>query len=549
MAVEGVVTMLSESVRRNWTLEALTDYKGATFTYGDIGRKVAKLHLLFEAAGIERGDKIAICGRNSSNWAVAFLAALTYGAVVVPILHEFKTDNIHNIINHSDARLVFVSGAIWELIDEENIRSVLGIIQLSDFSILLSRSEALDTARAQIETLFAERYPTPFGPSDIRYEEPDEEALAVLNYTSGTSGHAKGVMIPHRALTSNMQFAYGVVLLNPGDKVVSMLPMAHAYGMSFEFLWEMTLGAHVYFLTRTPSPKIIHQAFTDVRPNLIVAVPLIIEKIIKKGVLPRMGAFPMNVLVNIPVVNDAVHSSVREQVMRMFGGNFYEVIIGGAGFNKDVERFLHSIRFPYTVGYGSTECAPIICYEDWKTARPGSCGKAVINMEVRIDSEDPEHVAGEVLCRGKNVMLGYYKNEALTREVLDADGWYHTGDLGIMDSSGRLYIRGRSKNMILGPSGHNIYPEEIEDVLNTYPYVAESLIVERGNDLVALVYPDMERVTAEELSVDALQAVMDKNRKKLNKTLPVYSQISKITLQAEEFEKTPKKSIKRFLYQ
>ena len=547
--MEDIVSMMEKSMQKNWSRDALTDYKGATMQYKDVARKIEKLHLLFETIGIEKGDKVAICGRNSSNWAVAFLATLTYGAVVVPILHEFKADNIHNIINHSEAKLAFIGDAIWENLVFDYMPGVLGVVQLNDYSILETRTDKLTYAREHLNELFGHKYPNRFEPKDISYFRPDPEALAMINYTSGSTGFSKGVMIPYRALSSNMEFAYGVLLMNPGDKVVSMLPLAHMYGMAFEFLFEMTLGAQVYFLTRTPSPKVVFAALSEVKPNLIVAVPLIIEKIIKKGILPRMEAFPMNVLVNIPIVNEAVRNSVRDQMIRSFGGNFYEVIIGGAAFNQEIDKFLHSIRFPYTVGYGATECAPIICYEDWKTARVASCGKAVINMEVRIDSSDPENVPGEILCRGKNVMLGYYKNEALTGETIDADGWMHTGDLGVMDKDGRLYIRGRSKNMLLGPSGQNIYPEEIEDKLNSYPFVGESLVIEREGKIVALVYPDNERIVREGVTAQQLDAAMEQNRVEINKTLPAYSQIARITLQGEEFEKTAKKSIKRFMYQ
>jgi len=546
--MEDIVKLVEKSLRKNWTLDALTDYRGTTLQFKDVARKIEKLHILFETVGIEKGDKIAICGRNSSHWAVAFLATLTYGAVAVPILHEFKPDNVHNIVNHSDARLLFVGESNWEGMDEQSIPNVLGVILMSDFSILVSRTERLTYAREHLNELFGRKFPSRFEAKDIHFDEPDPESLALINYTSGSTGRSKGVMIPYRALSSNIEFAYGVVLMNPGDKIVSMLPMAHMYGMAFEFLYEFTVGVHIYLLTRIPSPKIVFQAFNEVKPNLIVAVPLIIEKIIKKNVLPRMATFPMNVLSRIPLAGDAVRNSVRDQMIRSFGGNFYEIIIGGAAFNPEVDKFLHSIRFPYTVGYGATECAPIVCYEDWKTARVGSCGKAVINMEVRINSDDPEHVAGEILCRGKNVMLGYYKNDELTRETIDADGWLHTGDLGVMDADGRLYIKGRSKNMILGPSGQNIYPEEIEDQLNSYPFVAESLVVDRGGTLVALVYPDTDRVAAEGKSADDLAAAMEANRVAINKTLPVYSQIARFVIQEEEFEKTPKKSIKRFLY-
>ena len=547
--MEDIVKLIEKSLKTNWTLDALTDYRGTTHQYKDVARKIEKLHILFETIGIEKGDKIAICGRNSSHWAVAFLASMTYGAVVVPILHEFKPDNVHNIINHSDSRLLFVGESNWEGLDEHSIPDVLGVVRLSDFAVLVSRTEKLIYAREHLNELFGRKFPSRFEAKDISFPSPDPESLALINYTSGSTGHSKGVMIPYRALSSNIEFAYGVILMNPGDKIVSMLPMAHTYGMSFEFLFEFTVGAHIYLLTRIPSPKIVFQAFNEVKPDLIIAVPLIIEKIIKKNVLPRMSTFPVNVLTRIPIVNEAVRNSVRDQMVRSFGGKFYEVIIGGAAFNPEIDKFLHTIHFPYTVGYGATECAPIICYEDWKTTKVGSCGKAVINMEVRINSADPEHEAGEILCRGKNVMLGYYKNEELTRETIDADGWLHTGDLGIMDKDGRVFIKGRSKNMILGPSGQNIYPEEIEDQLNSMPFVSESLVVEREGALVALVYPDPDSVAAEGKTAEDVGALMEANRVALNKMLPVYSQIARFVIQVEEFEKTPKKSIKRFLYQ
>lgn len=546
--MEGVIQLLEESMRRNWDRDALTDYKGETLRYCDVARRIAKLHLFFEAMGMQRGDRIAICGRNSSNWGVVALASLTYGTVTVPILHEFKADTIHNIINHSEARLVFVGDVIWEGIVPEAIPNVRSVLQLNDMRVLFSRDEQTVYAIDHLNELFGNRYPHRFDRSCICYEAPDEEVMALINYTSGSTGFAKGVMIPYRALTSNLEFVYGKILLNPGDRVVSMLPMAHMYGFTFEFLWEMTLGAHVFLLTRLPSPKVIFEAFSVVKPNVIVAVPLIIEKIIRKAILPRMETFPMKVLVNIPIVNEAVRNSVREQMIRSFGGEFYEIVIGGAAFNQDIDRFLHSIRFPHTVGYGATECAPIICYEDWKTTRPGSCGKPVVNMEVRIDSDDPQNVAGEVLCRGANVMLGYYKNEELTRQTIDADGWLHTGDLGVMDDEGRLYIRGRSKNMILGPSGQNIYPEEIEDRLNAMPCVSESLVIDRGGKIIALVYADAEQIMRDQLTPQQVKELMEQNRAYLNRMLPIYSQVSAFEMQAEEFEKTPKKSIKRYLY-
>lgn len=546
--MEGVIQLLEESMRRNWDRDALTDYRGETLRYCDVARRVAKLHLFFEEMGVQRGDRIAICGRNSSQWGVVCLASLTFGAVTVPILHEFKADTIHNIINHSDARLVFVSDAIWKDIVPDSIPAVHCVLQLSDMSVLFSRDDQAEYVVTHLNEIFGKRYPHRFDRTCVRYETPDEEAMALINYTSGSTGFAKGVMIPYRSLTSNLEFAYGKILLNPGDRLVSLLPMAHMYGLTFEFLWEMTLGAHVFLLTRQLSPKVIIEAVSVVKPSVIVTVPLIIEKIIRKTILPRFETFSMKLLMKMPIVKRTIRRKVREQMIRSFGGEFYQVVIGGAALNQDIDRFLHSIRFPYTVGYGATECGPIICYEDWKTTRPGSCGKPVVNMEVRIDSDDPQHVAGEVLCRGKNVMLGYYKNEELTRQTIDADGWLHTGDLGVMDEEGRLYIRGRSKNMILGSSGHNIYPEEIEDRLNAMPCVSESLVIDRDGLIIALVYADTEEIMREGLTPEQVGKVMEENRANLNRMLPIYSQISAFEIQTEEFEKTPKKSIKRYLY-
>ena len=546
--MEDIVKLIEKSVKKNWTLDALTDYRGTTHQFKDVARKIEKLHILFETVGIEKGDKIAICGRNSSHWAVAFLATMTYGAVAVPILHEFKPDNVHNIINHSDSRLLFVGESNWEGMDENSIPGVLGVLLINDFSVLVSRTEKLTYAREHLNELFGRKFPSRFEPKDIHYESPDPESLALINYTSGSTGHSKGVMIPYRALSSNIEFAYGVVLLNPGDKIVSMLPMAHTYGMTFEFLYEFTVGVHIYLLTRIPSPKIVFQAFSEVKPNIIVAVPLIIEKIIKKNILPRMSTFPINVLSRIPLVNDAVRNSVRDQMVRSFGGNFYEIIIGGAAFNPEVDKFLHTIRFPYTVGYGATECAPIICYEDWHYFAPGSCGKAAYHMEVKIDSPDPQNVPGEILTRGLNTMLGYYKNEEATRETLDREGWYHTGDLGTMDYAGNVFINGRIKNMLLGPNGQNIYPEEIEDKLNSMTLVVESVVVQRDNKLVALVYPDYDEAKNLKFTADDIRNVMDQNLNGLNEMIPAYEKVSEIEIREEEFEKTPKRSIKRYLY-
>lgn len=547
---KSFIAFVEESIKKHWDLDALTDYKGATLQYKDVARKIEKLHILLAESGIKPGDKVAVCGRNSSHWGVAFLAILTYGAVAVPILHEFKADNIHNIVNHSEARLLFVGDVVWESLNEAEMPLLEGIILMTDFTLLVCRSKQLEYAREHLNELFGKKFPRNFRREHVSYRRDNPEELAVINYTSGTTSFSKGVMLPYRSLWANTQFAFDVLTLKPGDRIVSMLPMAHMYGLAFEFLYEVACGCHVFFLTRMPSPKIIFQAFADVKPHIVIAVPLIIEKIIKKNVLPKLETLKMKVLLKVPIINDKIKAAVREQMIQGFGGNFYEVIIGGAAFNQEVEKLLKSIDFPYTVGYGMTECGLIICYEDWKRFKPGSCGKAAPRMEVRIDSPDPQNIVGEILTRGDNVMLGYYKNPEATAQILDADGWLHTGDLGVMDEEGNVTIKGRSKNMLLGPSGQNIYPEEIEEKLNNLPFVAECIVIQQNdNKLVALIYPDFEDAYSQGMSDSDIEAVMEENRTTLNAELPAYSQISRIKIYPEEFEKTPKKSIKRFLYQ
>lgn len=547
---KSFIAFVEESIKKHWDLDALTDYKGATLQYKDVARKIEKLHILLAESGIKPGDKVAVCGRNSSHWGVAFLAILTYGAVAVPILHEFKADNIHNIVNHSEARLLFVGDVVWESLNEAEMPLLEGIILITDFTLLVCRSKQLEYAREHLNELFGKKFPRNFRREHVSYRRDNPEELAVINYTSGTTSFSKGVMLPYRSLWANTQFAFDVLTLKPGDRIVSMLPMAHMYGLAFEFLYEVACGCHVFFLTRMPSPKIIFQAFADVKPHIVIAVPLIIEKIIKKNVLPKLETLKMKVLLKVPIINDKIKAAVREQMIQGFGGNFYEVIIGGAAFNQEVEKLLKSIDFPYTVGYGMTECGPIICYEDWKRFKPGSCGKAAPRMEVRIDSPDPQNIVGEILTRGDNVMLGYYKNPEATAQILDADGWLHTGDLGVMDEEGNVTIKGRSKNMFLGPSGQNIYPEEIEEKLNNLPFVAECIVIQQNdNKLVALIYPDFEDAYSQGMSDSDIEAAMEENRTTLNAELPAYSQISRIKIYPEEFEKTPKKSIKRFLYQ
>ena len=543
--------LIEQSIINNWNLDALTDYKGATLQFHDVARKIEKLHILFENCGVERGDKIALCGRNSSQWAVAFLATLTYGAVAVPILHEFMADQIHNIVNHSDAKLLFVGDHVATLIDPMQMPHLEGIINNPDYSLMVSRTDKLTYAREHLNELYGKKFPKYFRKEHVSYyKESNGDELAVINYTSGTTGFSKGVMIPYRALWSNYDFAMHVLgkTINKGDRIISILPMAHMYGMAFEFIFEFLHGCHVYYLNRVPSPAIIAQAFADVKPKIIIAVPLVIEKIIRKKVFPKIQNNRMRLLLSMPVISKKVREMICKEVVKAFGGELYEVIIGGAAFNQEVESFLKKIDFPYTVGYGATECAPIICYRDWHTFVQGSCGQEAYHMKVRIDSSSPSTVPGEILAKGLNVMLGYYKNEEATHQTIDKDGWYHTGDLGVMDKEGNVFIRGRSKNMLLGANGQNVYPEEIEDKLNSMAMVSESLIVQRGDKLVALIHPDVDEAKSMGFSNDDIANIMEQNRQELNAELPVYSKIQQVELFEEEFQKTPKKSIKRYLY-
>ena len=551
MEIPSFVKLIEASLVKNWDRDALTDFKGATLQYHDVARKIEKLHILFENSGVKPGDQIALAGRNSANWAVAFLATLAYGAVAVPILHEFTADQMHNIVNHSDAKLLFVGDVVATQIDPTKMPGLEGIIYIPDYSLVLSRTDKLTYAREHLNEMFGKKFPKYFRKEHVSYKAEDSaNTMAMINYTSGTTGFSKGVMIPYRALWSNYDFANNVLAdkLSIGDNVISILPMAHMYGMAFEFLFEFLTGLHIFYLSRIPSPAIIAQAFSEVKPKVIIAVPLVIEKIIKKKVFPKIQNNRMRLLLNMPVINKKVNEKICEQVRAAFGGQFYEGIIGGAAFNKEVELFLHRIGFQYTVGYGATECAPIISYADYKTFVPGSCGRPVVHMEVKIDSHDPENVPGEILARGLNVMLGYYKNEEATQNTLDKEGWYHTGDLGTMDAEGNIFIKGRSKNMLLSSNGQNIYPEEIEDQLNSLPMVMESVVVQRGDKLAALVHPDFEEAKTMGLSTDDLQKLMEENRTTINAELPAYSKITEIEIHEDEFEKTPKKSIKRYLY-
>jgi long-chain acyl-CoA synthetase len=539
---------IQRSIIDNWDQDALTDYQGITLQYHDVARKIEKLHILFENSNVKPGDKIALCGRNSAHWAVAFLATLTYGAVAVPIQHEFNGEQIHNIVNHSDSKLLFIGDYAVKTIDPEQMPALEGIINIPDFSLMISRKEALTYAREHLNLMFGSKYPMAFRKEHISYYTDEADELALINYTSGTTGYSKGVMIPYRALWSNVEFIIQQLRgkVKAGDNMLSILPMAHTYGMAFEFLFGFCRGCHLYFLTRLPSPAIIAEAFADVHPAVIITVPLVLDKIIRKRIFPKIESVPMKLLLNMLVVNKKVKEYICGEVRKVLGGNLYEVIVGGAPLSMEIERFLVNIGFPVTVGYGTTECAPLITFSDYKEFKPRSCGTPVDRMEVRIDSRNPQFEAGEILTRGTNLMLGYYKNEEATRKVIDKDGWYHTGDLGTMDSSKHVFIRGRLKHMLLGSNGQNIYPEEIEDKLNSMAMVSECIVVQRDEKLVALVHPDKDDMM--NFSTAELQNIMEQNRESLNKQLPTYSRITAIELHEEEFAKTPKKSIKRYLY-
>lgn len=543
--------MFEESFKKNWNCPALSDYKGITLHYRDVARRIEKLHIIFKICGVSKGEKIAICSRNQANWGVVFLACLTYGAVPVPILHEFKPGNIHHIVNHSNSRILFVGDVVWEGLTDSEMPGLEAIIQINDFSILYSNRKQIIETREHLNELYGKKYPKNFTPEHVSYyreESPDE--LAMINYTSGTSGFSKGVMIPYRALLSNVLFALEVEPhVDNTSNVVSMLPTAHMYGMMFEFLFEMTVGAHVHFLTRVPSPKIIMEAFAEIKPNVVIAVPLIIEKIYKKKLQPILNKTSIKVLLKLPVIDQKIEGRIKDELVKTFGGSFSEVIIGGAAFNKEADEFFHKIGFPYTVGYGMTECAPIISYAPWNQNRLFSCGKAAPRMEIRIDSDDPQHIAGEIQVRGDNVMLGYYNNQQATEEAFTTDGWFRTGDMGVLDADGYLYIKGRCKSMILGPSGQNIYPEEIESAINNMPYVVESLVIEDDGQLVALVYPDMEMAEREKLDNASLKQKMEENIALVNTDMPNYAKVAMVKIVPEEFEKTPKRSIKRYMYQ
>lgn len=542
---------IENSIIKNWNLDALTDYKGTTLQYHDIARKIEKLHILFENSDVKKGDKIAVCGRNSSQWAVAFLAIITYGAIVVPIQNEFKPEQIHNIVNHSESKLLFVGDVVATEITPEEMPSLEGIIYLPDNSLVISRSEKLTYARENLNAMFGHRYPKYFRPEHVKYHVDDPEELAMINYTSGTTGFSKGVMLPYRALWGNLDYLIDSVKPNIGKNcnILSTLPMAHMYGLMTEFLFNIVLGNHIFFLTRLPSPTLISEALSEIKPDILYAVPLVVDKIVRKEVFPHIQTNRARLLMNMPVINKRIKEKVREFVLRKFGERPYEIVVGGAPLNKEIENFFISVGFPIAMGYGTTETAPLITFAHQDNYVEGSCGVAVKHMEVKVLSDDPENVAGELVCRGINVMKGYYKNQEATDAVIDKDGWFHTGDLATMAADGHIFVRGRSKNMLLGPNGQNIYPEEIEDKLNSMAMVNESIVIQSNDKLVALVHPDMEEVNNLGFTDEDLENIMEQNRKELNMQIPSFAKVSRIKLHNQEFEKTAKKSIKRYLYQ
>jgi long-chain acyl-CoA synthetase len=549
MMKENFVQFVENSIKKNWSLNAFADYKGESMTYADVAERIAKLHLLFDAFDLKKGDKIALFGKNATHWGVAYLATVTYGAVTVPILPDFKANDVHHIVNHSDSVLLFSADFLYDALDESKMENVRGTISLANFSLIGGRKpEKVVELMNKLDSKFREKFGDSFTPESIRFPEVKNDSLAVISYTSGTTGFSKGVMIPHNSLIANVVYANNNMPLQPGDAIVSFLPLAHAYGCAFEFLWPFTLGCHITFLTKTPSPQIILQAFKEIRPRLVLSVPLVIEKIYKKQLLPAISKPHMKALLAVPGLNSVIHKKIRQKLVDVFGGNFHEVVIGGAALNKDVELFFNKIKFPFSIGYGMTECGPLISYANWDKTKLGSAGKLVDNMEVKIDSPDPYKEVGEIMIRGENVMYGYYKNEEATKQALDDEGWLHTGDLGLIDKENFIFIKGRSKSMILGPSGQNIYPEEIEAKYNNMEFVMESVVIEKNEKLVALIYPDYELLDKQGVSEADLINILDEKRRQLNNDMPAYMNVSAIKLHPEEFEKTPKKSIKRFLY-
>ncbi|MDR1371353.1 MAG: AMP-binding protein [Dysgonamonadaceae bacterium] len=550
MINENFIKLYEESFKKNWNLKALNDYNEPNhYTYGELAGEIAKLHLLFEECRIRRGDKIALIGKNTSSWCITYLASVTYGAIVVPILQDFNPNDVHHIVNHSEAVLFFTSDSIWETLEEEKMDELRGVFSLTNFRLLHQRDgEEFNSILSNLENNFTEKYPKGFDKECVKYTDLSNDKIIVLNYTSGTTGFSKGVMITCNNLASNVMFAKNIINLQPGDKMLSFLPLAHTYGCAFEFLYALSAGCDVTLLGKTPSPKILMKAFEEIKPVLVIAVPLILEKIYKKMILPILGKRSMRWVLNVPLLDQQIYSQIRKKLVNAMGGRFRQVVIGGAPLNGEVETFLHKIKFPFSVGYGMTECAPLISFSLHPNYVPHSCGKVLDGMEARIDSSDPQNIAGEIQVRGENVMAGYYKNDEATKDTFTEDGWLKTGDLGTLDAGNNVFIRGRLKNMILGANGQNIYPEEIEAKLNNLPFIMESLVIEKDRKLIALVYPDYEAVDSIGISADNLPAIMEENKVTLNSMVASYEQISKIRLFPDEFEKTPKKSIKRFLY-
>ncbi|MBK7627228.1 MAG: AMP-binding protein [Bacteroidales bacterium] len=544
---ERLIGYIEQSIVKNWDIEALSNYREKGYSYKAIAERILKLHILFKGSGIKEGDKIALVGRNSANWCITYLAAVTYGAVIVPILPDFKPEDLTNIINHSDSRLLFVDDKIFESFAVEKIPEVIGILSLDDFRLIFPRTTPIKETFASLEERYTKAFPA-LTKENIKFSGISNDALAVISYTSGTTGFSKGVMITHNSLAANVRYAQKNMPLESGDPVVSFLPLAHTYGCAFEFLFPFTYGCHITILTKTPSPQILIQAFKEIRPRLVLSVPLVIEKIFKKQLLPVISKPHMKILLSIPGVNIILHKKIREKLVETFGGKFKEIVIGGAAFNADAEKFFKKIGFRFTVGYGMTECGPLISYASWDTTKPGASGRAVDTLEVTIDSPDPQNIVGEIILRGENVTTGYYKNEKATAELIDDKGWMHTGDLGLIDKEGNIFIKGRSKTMILGPSGKNIYPEEIEAVINNKNYITESLVISVDNKLVGLIYPDFEMMKKDNISEEQLPAILEEIRKEVNDRLPEFMAVSKFRIHPEEFAKTPKRSIKRFLY-
>jgi long-chain acyl-CoA synthetase len=547
MIQERLIGYIEQSIKQNWEIEALSNYKEKGHSYKEIAEEILKLHILFRGSGVKEGDKIALVGRNSANWCISYLAVVTYGAVIVPILPDFKPDDLTNIINHSDSRLLFVDDKIYDLLDISRMAEIIGVFSLDDFRMIISANQAVRDSFSSLDEKYSTAFPE-VKKEDIMFSGISNDELAVISYTSGTTGFSKGVMITHNSLAANIRYAQNNMPLRAGDPLVSFLPLAHTYGCAFEFLFPFTIGCHITILSKTPSPQIIIQAFKEIKPRLILSVPLVIEKIFKKQLLPVIGKPHMKILLSVPLLNKVLYKKINAKLVETFGGEFKEIVIGGAAFNADAEIFFKKIRFKFTVGYGMTECGPLISYASWDTTKLGASGRAVDTLEVTIDSPDPENIVGEIILRGENVMTGYYKNEKATREMIDDKGWMHTGDLGIIDKDGNIFIKGRSKSMILGPSGKNIYPEEIEAVINNKDYIVESVVISLDNKLIALVFPDYEMMKRDNVSEEQLIEYLDKTRKELNDRLPEFMAVNKFRIHSEEFAKTPKRSIKRFLY-